>query len=212
MRTKSEARRQAILETAARVFNEVGFEQASMSEIAARVGGSKATLYNYFPSKDALFTAVVQTIAGPKIQKSFTALQMSDNLEEALNAFGVSYLESILSPDLIAMRRMVLHDADRTEVGRLTYEHGPKAGCMIISTFLQSAMDAKKLRMADSWIAAMHLRALYESEVLELRLLGVLKEVDHKKITEVVARAVQVFMDSYGYKASGAKSPSAKTR
>lgn len=45
MRVKSEARRQAILDVAAEVFREHGFEHASMSEMTARLGGSKSTLY-----------------------------------------------------------------------------------------------------------------------------------------------------------------------
>src|SRR5690606_17572224 len=54
MRSKSEARRDAILAVALEVFREVGFDAASMSQISARVGGSKATLYNYFASKEEL--------------------------------------------------------------------------------------------------------------------------------------------------------------
>ena len=55
MRTKSDEKRQAILDVAAEVFREAGFERASMSEICTRVGGAKATLYNHFASKDELF-------------------------------------------------------------------------------------------------------------------------------------------------------------
>jgi hypothetical protein len=54
VKTKTEARREAILAAAKAVFEEMGFEQATMSEITARVGGSKATLYRYFDSKEAL--------------------------------------------------------------------------------------------------------------------------------------------------------------
>jgi AcrR family transcriptional regulator len=59
MKTKTESKRQAILTAAAEVFREVGFERASMSEIRARIGGSKATLYNYFPSKEKLFCRLI---------------------------------------------------------------------------------------------------------------------------------------------------------
>ena len=46
MRVKSEAKRQAILDIAKATFIEQGYSNTSMSEIASRVGGSKATLYN----------------------------------------------------------------------------------------------------------------------------------------------------------------------
>ena len=60
MRVRTESKREAILEAASHVFLESGFEGASMAEIAARVGGSKATLYGYFGSKEDLFVEVTQ--------------------------------------------------------------------------------------------------------------------------------------------------------
>ena len=66
MKTKTEAKRQAILKAAAEVFRKVGFERASMSEIRARIGGSKATLYNYFPSKEKLFFEVMYQVQGTR--------------------------------------------------------------------------------------------------------------------------------------------------
>ena len=56
-RLDRDARRELILDVAQEVFLEEGFANASMSTIAARLGGSKGTLYNYFKSKDDLFTA-----------------------------------------------------------------------------------------------------------------------------------------------------------
>ena len=59
MRVKTEGRRQVIIDAALEVFKEVGYERASMAEISARAGGSKATLYNYFKSKEELFSAAM---------------------------------------------------------------------------------------------------------------------------------------------------------
>ena len=60
MKVRTEARREAIVEAAATLFQEMGYERASMNELARRLGGSKATLYSYFPSKEALLVAVVK--------------------------------------------------------------------------------------------------------------------------------------------------------
>ncbi|HZC15833.1 MAG TPA: TetR/AcrR family transcriptional regulator, partial [Caulobacteraceae bacterium] len=61
---RRDARREAILEVARQVFYEEGYAAASMSSIAARLGGSKGTLYNYFKSKDALFEAYIDAACG----------------------------------------------------------------------------------------------------------------------------------------------------
>jgi AcrR family transcriptional regulator len=59
VRVKTESRRQAIIAAAAEVFAEMGFDAASMSEISARVGGSRVTLYNYFSSKEEMLLEVI---------------------------------------------------------------------------------------------------------------------------------------------------------
>ena len=48
---KRDTKRQAILDTAYRLFRAQGFDKTSVSEITAQVGGSKATIYSHFPSK-----------------------------------------------------------------------------------------------------------------------------------------------------------------
>ncbi|WP_425220105.1 TetR/AcrR family transcriptional regulator [Ralstonia solanacearum] len=74
MRRTSEAKRDAILDVAAGLFGEVGFERASMAEISARVGGSKATLYSYFDSKEALFFEVLFRPVQSEFQLTHQAL------------------------------------------------------------------------------------------------------------------------------------------
>ena len=63
MRTKTNARRDAILAVAKQVFEEYGFENSSMALIAERLGSSKATLYRYFVTKEALFMELVRDYA-----------------------------------------------------------------------------------------------------------------------------------------------------
>ena len=48
------AKREAILEAAARVFASEGFDRASMAALAHDAGISKANIYHYYDSKDAL--------------------------------------------------------------------------------------------------------------------------------------------------------------
>ena len=77
MRVKTPARREAILAVAADVFKEMGFEGASMAEISARIGGSKATLYGYFKSKEELFVAVTHGEAKKQMEPALAALDQS---------------------------------------------------------------------------------------------------------------------------------------
>ena len=63
---RSDAKRRAIIAVAREAFLARGYAATSMSEIAANLGGSKGTLYNYFRSKEELFGAfMVETCQGP---------------------------------------------------------------------------------------------------------------------------------------------------
>src|SRR5215472_492278 len=55
-----EATRGKLLAAAAEEFARAGFERANIDAISLAAGYSKGTIYNYFPSKDELFLAVVQ--------------------------------------------------------------------------------------------------------------------------------------------------------
>jgi len=57
------ARREEVLETALTLVSELGVAGASLRKLAAELGISQPSLYHYFPSKDALVSAVVEYCA-----------------------------------------------------------------------------------------------------------------------------------------------------
>ena len=203
MRKKSEERRQAILDIAAGIFNEMGFERASMAEISSRLGGSKATLYNYFSSKEEIFMEVMRCQAGEQFTAAFASLDENEELAATLQRFGAMYLTVVMAPEVVAIKRMVYYYAERSAVGKLLYERGPKLAWTCAAGFLQRAMEKNQLRTADSWVAAVQLRALLESEWIEQRLLGVVTNVSPAKIKLSVARAVDTFMRAYAPEKTG---------
>ncbi|WP_184031110.1 TetR/AcrR family transcriptional regulator [Paraburkholderia sp. Cpub6] len=198
MRVKTEEKRQAIVDAAFEVFSEVGFEQASMSEIAARAGGSKATLYSYFQSKEEMFAEFMSVAARQEIRAAFELLQTSTPVRDALARFGTHYLVAVLKPQLLAVRRLAHREGGRSNVGALFYERGPKLGWQTVAVFLQQLIDAGQLRSCNAAIATSHLRTLYEAELMELCLFGVPADTSPRNIAKVVQRAVDVFMAAYG--------------
>lgn len=54
-------KRQAILERSAQVFAQYGVDRASMAEVARQCGVSKALLYHYYDSKEALLFDIVRS-------------------------------------------------------------------------------------------------------------------------------------------------------
>lgn len=204
MRVKTEAKREAIVQVASEVFRELGFEGASMVEIAARVGGSRATLYGYFSSKEELFVAVILGAAKSHFDPIFAALEQEgdDDLERVLQRFGEKVLTVVCSQEVIDAHRAVIAEAGRSDIGRLFYEGGPKKGVAELAGFLEQQMRKGRLRTADPSAAAHHLMALLDSETVKPRLLGIQGPLTRKDLREAIQRAVQVFLGGY---ASGSK-------
>jgi AcrR family transcriptional regulator len=203
MRVKTEERRQAILAKALEVFRDQGFDRASMSEIAAKVGGSKATLYSYFESKEELFTAAMRQspevgaifgrLADPNLKIGSTA-----ELRGELERFCFDYLKLSLRPDIVAMRRNLFAHGDRSDVSKQAFEAGPMRSLMLVTAFIDRMMREGYLRTDSPWVAMVHLIALSESELVNRRLLGIMREVPDQMIREATLRAVDVFFRAYG--------------
>jgi AcrR family transcriptional regulator len=102
----------AILEGAARVFEERGVAGATTDRIAERAGVSIGSLYQYFPSKEAILATLARChlLAGwQALEPALAALEAAPPLEEAL-------------PRLVRAI-LALHE-DRSRLHRLLFEEG----------------------------------------------------------------------------------------
>lgn len=199
MRTKTEEKRQAILDIAATTFGELGFERTSMSEICARLGGSKATIYNYFPSKEALFLEVMFQASEADFQNTMLALAAEgEDLPAALRTFGRRFLTLLYSPEVTAVRRLLVAESERSQIGARCYEQGPQRGNALIGQFLQSAMQQGQLRAAAPELATRQLLALLEAELIERFMFQHLPLPDTAERNQCADRAIEAFLRLYG--------------
>ena len=200
MRKKTDAKRDAIRDAAARAFAELGYERTSMSEISARVGGSKATLYSYFPSKEVLFVeatqAIVERMLGTVLSELVDARE-GDDIAKVLRRFGNRSVLILASPEFAAVERMVIGEAGHSDIGKMFFERVPATAVTTIATFLSKGMKSGQLRRAGPEHAAQHLMSLLDAETRSIRhfalpLLGAVE------MRAAVARGVDVFMAAYG--------------
>ena len=112
---KSDSKRQTILDTALRLFRTQGFDKTSVSEITAEVGGSKATIYSHFPSKEELFVECMMAAAENYMAETLKHLDASNaDPDVALFDFGRSFLNFICSPEQLEVRRLMIAEAARS--------------------------------------------------------------------------------------------------
>lgn len=196
---RKDQRREAILAVASEVFAEEGFQAASMSGIAARLGGSKGTLYNYFDSKEALFEAYIRESCG---RVAAEILDFADErpVPEVLRQFGEQFLDRIYSDWAVRTFQIVVAEARRTpDLARLFFESGPIVGHDRLSQYFETARARGEIMLEDCGEAAWQFLGLCRIHHLEVTL-GVQSKPSSEAIARQVAWAVEMFMMRYGAK------------
>jgi AcrR family transcriptional regulator len=193
-----DAKRQAILEIARDIFMKEGFAAASMSAIAARVGGSKGTLYNYFPSKEDLFIAVVEDRCETTQSAVFDLTGETTDFDTALRGLGERFLTLMLSDENIALHRLVIAEAGRfPEIGRTLYEAGPKRGHARLTVFLNEAMARGCFQSANTARSAEQMMTLCLGDLYRQRLWNVRGAVTAEEVRTQIDAAHTAFMDAH---------------
>jgi AcrR family transcriptional regulator len=194
---KSGFKRQTILASAYRLFRAQGFDQTSVAEITAAVGGSKATIYSHFPSKEELFVECMLAAAENYISGTLKHLDAYADPGVALRDFGTSLLSFICSPEQLEVRRLMIAEAARSGTGKLFFDKISQLRAHV-SAFLSECMASGTLRADDADLAADQLGALLEAEILEPLLLHVREgSPEAEEITLAANRAVAAFLRAY---------------
>ncbi len=109
---REERNRTELLEKVRHLFFVEGFSKLSMETIAAKVGASKATLYKYFPNKDALVAATVDLQMGDIAENLERALGQGGSFAGRFAAF-FSVIFGIIQPSVRAFINDVMTNAPR---------------------------------------------------------------------------------------------------
>ncbi len=143
------ARAERLLDVATEVFLEQGFKGASMSEIARRAGASKQTLYARYPSKAALFAALVERKAG-RLFEAIGPLGEGRGLRETLVHCGSSLLDLILSEDARGVHRLVIAECmEFPELAQIFWERGPGRTRAMLTNYLRTQQKLGNIQCGD---------------------------------------------------------------
>ncbi len=188
-----------ILDGAAAVFAEAGYEGASMARIAAVAGVSKGTLYNYFEGKRELFSAFMQRTCANQIALIFDELDETVPAEAALLRICRRILDVLGSEQGLLVYRMVVAEAGKfPELAETFYAAGPRRALARMTEWIARNARAGLLRVDDPEFAAEQLFALMQTRVLLRRRLHMPDGVSEADIERVVTSGVRLFLRGYG--------------
>lgn len=192
------SRREAILDVAKGSFLNQGYAATTMSAIAAELGGSKGTLWSYFPSKEALFAAVIERATEEFRRQLTLVLNPADDLDAALARFCRHYLTRVMSADGVALHRLVVAETSRfPEVGKIFYERGPRQTHLLLAKFIADAQQLGRLQDIDPIQAAQQLTWLCMAGHYQMLLTGAVNAVSAEDIAADVEAAMITFLRAY---------------
>jgi AcrR family transcriptional regulator len=189
---------ESILAAAKDCFLASGYGAVSMDQIAREAGVSKATVYAHFAGKEELFGAVIaRGCAG--YFAAFTASELdAGDVRGSLMVLGRRFLDLVLSPDAIALHRIILAEVTRfPTLGDVFWQAGPERERVQIEGFLESAAAAGSIEVSDTRLAAEQFIGLVRGDIQLRQLLHLDGAAGEAEIGTAVAAAVNTFLRAF---------------
>ncbi len=191
------SKRRQILDGARKVFMDLGFDGASMNEIARAAGVSKGTLYVYFADKSRLFEAIVEeeSLAHGKVVFNFDP---GRDVETTLREFGRAYIELVCRPGGGSAIRTVMAIAERMpDVGRRYYEQVLARSVNRLAEYLAAHVGPGDLAIDDCQLAASQFMQVCQASLFLPFVFQAAPAPSAERSAAVVESATRMFMAAY---------------
>ena len=191
------SKRRQILDGARKVFMDLGFDGASMGEIARAAAVSKGTLYVYFADKCALFQAIVEEEALQHGQVVFT-FDPARDVETTLREFGRAYIQLLCRPGGGSAIRTVMAVAERMpDVGRRYYERVLDKSINRLADYLAAHVGPGDLAIDDCTLAAAQFMEVCKASLFLPFVFQAAPAPSDDRIAAVIDSATRMFLAAY---------------
>ena len=191
------SKRRQILDGARKVFMDLGFDAASMNEIARSAGVSKGTLYVYFADKNRLFEAILENEALEQGKVLFN-LDPGRDPETTLREFGQAYMALLCRPGGGSWIRTVMAIAERMpEVGRRYYANVLEKLINLLADYLRAHVASGDLAIDDCQLAASQFMEVCKASLFLPFVFQAAPAPSADRIAEVVDSATRMFLAAY---------------
>jgi TetR/AcrR family transcriptional repressor of mexJK operon len=199
--TRSQIKRQAIIDAATRLFLQQGYQGTSMDEIAAEAAVSKQTVYKQFTDKPQLFTDIVLGITD-RAEAIVDAIdRLFDDIvdvEVGLTHLARTYTAAVVRPPVLQLRRLVISEADQfPDLAQAYFERAPGRALEAIAAGLGRLVDRESLRIDDLATAAVQFAYLVLGPIIDKALFHPRSDISDAEIAKGAAAGVRVFLAAY---------------
>jgi AcrR family transcriptional regulator len=191
------AKRRQILDGARKVFMDLGFDGASMGEIARACGVSKGTLYVYFADKNRLFEAIVEEEVLEQGRTAFN-FDTTRDVDTTLREFGRDYIKMLCRPGGGSAIRTVMSIAERMpEVGRRFYEKVLENNISQLAAYLAAREKPDGLVIDDCALASSQFMNMCQATLFLPFVFQAAPAPSSERIDAVVESATRMFLAHY---------------
>ena len=184
-----------ILDVATALFLKDGFGATSIESVAKRAGISKRTFYHRFRSKEVLFESVVQRLLDRWLPPIDQSIPEHLDLPAALQRIAEMMLRVALTPEALALHRLVIAEAQRFPgLARIMHELGAAAGIERIAKLLEGHAGRDELSPIDRAYAAEQFIMMVLSSPRR-RAMGIGTPFSPAELEAWVKRTVTLFLD-----------------
>ena len=188
-------KRALILAAASELFLELGYDRTSLARIAERSGVSRATLFKQFPTKAALFDAMVTESWATADD---AAPPPAGDLVAGLTTVGHRYAALLARAPMTDLFRIVIAELPRfPELAKAQFAHGKMPYFESVRRYLLAEHDAGTARIDDVELATTQFLGMISNYVFWPALLVPGWSVGPDRVTEVVEEAVRTFAARY---------------
>lgn len=192
-------KRQAIVDASLLEFQDKGYKGANMDSIAERANVSKRTVYNYFPSKQALFECIAKTMWQQANQATAQAFDAQRPVNEQLIEIALKELALVSDQQFFKLTKMLLGELMNNE--SVAQEALAQMSSLEsnISIWMQQAHQAGVLNIADADEAGKHFHGLIKVRAFWPQLMGE-KAIPKDAHLAIAEQATTMFLSVYGPK------------
>ena len=188
----SKDRREQILQGAMRLFAEKGFRGTTTREIAQKLRISEALMFKHFPSKEALYRAIIQQRMNGAKDMLFPKEALKAKDDRQVFSAMASYLIRRNTEDPTFLRLVLYSALEEYDLSKIFFKNNATKNTKILANYIQQRIHEKAFKRVHPLLAARAFigMVLHYIQSQEIYGMGNLFNFPQKKV-------VETFVDSF---------------
>jgi AcrR family transcriptional regulator len=190
-------KRMAAVKAATELFFEQGYERTSLQQVAKRADLSTATLFKRYPTKAALFEAIVEQFW--LVETKCDGSPPTGTPRTGLQKIGLDYARRMRRPEMVAIYRLIIAEAQQfPDLGQMLFDRGKGPYLDWLNAYLEAEVKAGALTVPNIPDASQAFLAAIAGQVFWPELIKAGCGGSDDETAEIVDDAVTTMLARFG--------------